>query len=50
MSKEATNDSLGYQAPHVSEIFFISEGLLCSSTQLGETTDLQTSDLDDIWY
>ncbi len=50
MSKTMTNDRFGYQAPHVSEIIFISEGFLCGSTQFGETTDLQTSDLGDIWY
>lgn len=50
MSKKSTNESFGYQTPNVSEIIVAPEGFLCGSTQLGDTTDLQTSDLGDIWY
>ena len=49
MSMKVTNDSFGYQAPQVSVIIIISEGLLCGSMRFGETTDLQTDDLGDIW-
>lgn len=50
MNNNVMNDSLGYQAPQVSKIIFSTEGILCSSNTLGETVDLSTYDLGDIWY
>lgn len=50
MNKNLINDGFGYQTPVVSEILMSAEGVLCGSNQFGETTDLQTNSLGDIWF
>ena len=50
MNKNQHSDSFGYLAPEVSELIISPEGILCGSNQFGETTDLQTNILGDIWF
>jgi len=50
MNKNQHSDSFGYLAPEVSELIISPEGILCGSSKPGETDDLQTTSLGDIWY
>ena len=43
-------DNFGYQTPHMMQVVISSEGVLCGSTQSGETDDLVKQDMGDIWY